>query len=136
MYQAIFTVIVMCVCWWLPVDVLLWLAALALYLPLGTWLFYLACMHVDRQRHVMTLSPVAMFVAKWVLLPIGQLHNILNNLLPMTLIFGFDPPKEWVTTERMNRYRATTYPNGWRKTLALTICAVLLNPFDRRGIHT
>jgi hypothetical protein len=114
---------------------MLYILLLVVYLPLATWLFYLGCMHVDRVQRGMgiELHPVAAFVAQRILLPIGMLHNFAFNWLVMTVVF-LDLPREFPTTARMNRYRQG--PAGWRRKWAFTLCAVLLDPFDRRGIHT
>ena len=125
---------------------------LLVYLPLATLILYICLMHIDRMRWVRVptthtdgsvtwawveqpLHPVMEFIGFKVLFPLGFVHNFLNNALTMTIVFGFDPPREWGTTGRMNRYR---YKDclAFRRRWAHWISEVFLNWADRRGTHT
>lgn len=120
---------------WLALPWWAFTLALTLYLPPATWLLYLAGMAINRaevQAHA--LPELAAFLSRlfW---PLAAAHNLLNNVLPMTLAFGFDPPLELATTKRLNRY-ADSDGDHWRKRLALAVREQLLNVFDWRGVHT
>lgn len=112
----------------------LWVLAFVIYLPIGTWLFYLAGMSFDRAKHSeQGNDPVAQVVVRYLLGPLASLHNAANNALPMTILF-LDLPREFATTKRLNRY--VDGPPGWRRNVALAVRERLLNRYDRRGIHT
>jgi hypothetical protein len=104
------------------------------YLPPATWLLFLAGMalvRADKEAHA--LPDLAHFLEVLVY-PLAIVHNAANNVLPMFILFGFDPPRELATTMRLDRY--ADGPEGWRRRLALAIRAQLLNVFDYRGTHT
>lgn len=114
--------------WWALAGVL------ALYLPIATWLLYLAGMAVDRANdEAHALPELSDFLAR-LIWPIAAIHNCANNAWPMMILFGFDPPRELATTKRLNRY--VNGPDGWRRRLALFVREQLLNVFDWRGVHT
>lgn len=114
---------------------LLWFLALIAYLPIGTWLFYLAGMAFDRAKHDHPggNDPLANAIVACVLGPLASLHNAAHNALPMSILF-LDLPREFATTKRLNRY--VDGPPGWRRDIALQMRERLLDRYDRRGIHT
>lgn len=52
----------------------------------------------------------------------------------LTLPF-WDIPREYLTTQRLSRYKADGYPAGLRKDIAVVICTQALNPFDPTKHH-
>jgi hypothetical protein len=110
-----------------------WALALCIYLPLATWLFYLAGMAFDRAKHEGGNDPAAEAIVRYVLGPLASLHNAAHNALPMSILF-LDLPREFATTKRLNRY--VDGSPGWRRDLALQMRERLLNRYDRRGVHT
>jgi hypothetical protein len=118
---------------WDALDVWQFVIALCLYLPPSTWLLYLAGMAIDRAKDADKALPELSAYLAILFGPLAGVHNMLNTVLPMTLLF-LDPPRELATTKRMNRY--ADGPDGWRKRGALAVREQLLNVFDWRGIHT
>lgn len=106
--------------------------ALAAYLPVATFLLFLAGMVVERGKKDGNLPELSAFLVK-MLWPLAAVHNFANNVWTMTLVC-LDPPREPATTMRMNRY--ADGPDGWRKRLALFIREQLLNWADPDGVHT
>lgn len=111
------------------------LLGLIVYLPVGTWLFYLAGMSVDRAKHEHPHGndPAAQVLVRYILAPIASAHNAAHNALPMTILF-LDLPRELATTKRLNRY--VDGPPSWRRDVAIAIRFRLLDRYDRRGTHT
>ena len=108
------------------------LVALQFYLPVATWLLYLAGMALERAAEAdRNLLELAEFIEN-LFKPLAAVHNILNNAMPMFIVF-FSPPKELFTTKRLNRHVAQ---GGRRGELALFVREQLLNFADHRGIHT
>lgn len=97
-----------------------------------TWIQYLAIMNLQRARDAGTLPRVAYIVGQ-PLLYIGLLCDMLLNVVWITIMFGFDPPREFLVTQRLERYKHG--PDGWRKRLAAWWAVNLLDPFDPKGIH-
>lgn len=119
---------------WQALPLWAFVVVLALYLPPATWLLFLAGMAIIRaDKQAQALPELAAFLMV-LLYPLAALHNAANNALPMSIVFGFDLPRELATTRRLDRY--ADGPDGWRKRLALAIRAQLLNVFDYRGVHT
>jgi len=112
-----------------------WALALGIiaYLPMATWVFYLAGMCLERVERDGTMTEMAAFISRRLLWPVAAAHNFLLNAIVMTVLF-LDLPREPATTKRMNRY--VDGPPGWRRDMALAIRAELLNAADPRGIHT
>jgi hypothetical protein len=106
--------------------------AIAAYLPVATWLLYLAAMNVDRVEETLGLPETANAIQR-VVWPLAAVHNCALNATVLVVVF-LDPPRELATTKRLNRY--VDGPDGWRRRWALWIRAELLNNFDRRGVHT
>lgn len=63
---------------------------------------------------------------------LGYVMDVAANLLVAPVVF-LDPPREWLVTARLLRYKATG--TGWRCRLATAICDGLLNVFDPTGDH-
>lgn len=64
---------------------------------------------------------------------VGYLMDVLTNVLIAPIVFC-DPPREWLVTSRLIRYRDSC-PGTWRGQLAAAICDNLLDPFDPTGDH-
>lgn len=108
---------------------------LCLYLPPSTLVFFWAGMAVERgmkhARNVPELSTYAVMLLK----PIAGIHNLLHNLLPMTVLFLW-PSFRPATTKRLNDY--VDHGRGrwsWHRPLALYIREQLLNWADPDGVH-
>ena len=93
-------------------------------LILVTWLFYVAIMHLKMVKD--DLHPVAK-VNGYILLGIGLPLDVLLNAVVGTIVF-LDPPREWLFTARLQRYKRETI--GWRSSTAWWMCEHLLNQFD------
>jgi hypothetical protein len=93
-------------------------------LMLVTWLFYVAIMHLKEVRD--DLHPVAT-VNGYILLGIGLPLDVLLNVVVGTIVF-LDPPREWLLTARLKRYKIQTF--GWRSATSWWLCEHLLNQFD------
>lgn len=105
---------------------------LALYLPIATFLFFVLVMGFERAED--KLTPELLFIGKYVLLPVGQAHNFLNNVLVCSVVF-LDIPREFTTTGRLDRYWRDGKGGALRARVALFI-RLRLDPFDPRGIHS
>jgi hypothetical protein len=95
------------------------------------WLFYLAVMHLARAREAGTLSRPALYLG-YPLFLIGYALDVFVQMVLATVLF-LDLPREWTLTGRLKRYIAG--PEGWRETVAIWMCAHLLNAFDPDGRH-
>lgn len=108
-------------------NMIAWIAGVYL-LALVTWLFYVAIMHLKMVRH--SLHPFAKINA-YILLAVGLPLDALTNIVVGSLLF-LEPPKlaqkEWLLTTRLERHKKHGY--GWRKNLAMWMCANLLDQFD------
>lgn len=136
-----FAVVILHACWvwgaWSIWQALPWwgsLLVLTVYLSPATLVLYWAGMAIDRAKEAGILPPLSEYVSN-LMKPFAAVHNLMNNVLPMTIAFGFDLPRELATTKRLNRY-ADSAGDHWRKRLALAIREQLLNVFDWRGLHT
>jgi len=109
---------------------MLWVA-LFLWLPPGTWLFYLAWTAIERAKADGKVSRLAAPVANVILLA-GWLHNAALTLTWGTVLF-LDLPRELQLTKRLNRLEAA---GGWRGRFAGWLREAFLNHYDRRGVHT
>jgi len=95
-----------------------------------TYLFYLL--------FILTMAtkaawPTLALLPKVLLAPpaiVAVLMDVVFNLIPATVIF-VDWPREWLFTQRLNRYEAKD--TGWRYRVALWICKTFLNPFQQGG---
>lgn len=103
------------------------LIVLAVY---ALWVFFLACMALERARDEGRLS-------KWglgfglVVLWVGYGLDVVINLTVCTVVF-VELPREWTVSSRVSRLEAGT---GYRKVVAVWVCQNLLNPFDPSGKH-
>lgn len=104
---------------------------LALYLPLATFTFFVVVMGFARAQD--KLTPELVFIGKYVLYPVGQFHNFLNNVLVCSVLF-LDLPREFTTTGRLDRYWRDGKGGPIRARVALFI-RHRLDPFDPRGLH-
>jgi len=104
---------------------LLGLVVASYILVLVTWLFYLAIMHLRMVRH--DLHPVAKANA-YVLLAIGLVLDFITNVVVGSVLF-LDPPREWLLTDRLQRYKNLDR-ESWRGKTAYWLCEHLLNQFD------
>lgn len=109
-----------------------------LALVLGTlyvlWVYYLACMNLQRAIEAKTIRPVAKWIGILWVLPPAWILDLLVNLTVFTLLFWNLPsrPLELVTG-RLTRY--VNGDDGWRRRLAIWIAINLLNEFDPSGHH-
>lgn len=95
-----------------------------------TWIFYLA---------IMNLKGNYKKAGKWVhalgsiVLVVGVFIDFSFNIIAGTLFF-LDPPREFLFTARLKRYKYGEY-SSWRKKLANFFCEQFLDPFDPSGCH-
>lgn len=101
--------------------------ALLLYILFyGTWLFYVAFMHLKKHQKELKGK---IGILKWGLAPFFMLAlfmDVLFNFVLGTMIF-IEPPRELLFTSRCSRHLKST---GWQLRNAHWICTYLLNPFD------
>lgn len=77
--------------------------------------------------------PILTVVPRVLLLPAALLAvamDVTFNVIIATVIF-FDPPQEWMFTQRLNRYKIEDA--GWRTVVAKWLCFNLLDPFQTGG---
>jgi hypothetical protein len=107
------------------------IAAWALVLVYGLWVFYLAVMNLQRARNAGTLDVWAyrfglpVFVVGWLL-------DFVVNIAVLSFIM-LEPPRELLVTSRLKRHIATG--TGWRCSMARWVCSNLLDAFDPSGCH-
>lgn len=94
------------------------------------WVLFLAVMALYRAKLAGTLT-ITQKILGYPLLYFALFVDTLVNLGPCTLLFGFDLPKEWLTTFRLIRLKKDT---GWRGKLARYLCRQLDN-IDPTGCH-
>lgn len=99
-----------------------WLAWLGYVLVMGFYRAHLTGRLVGLPR-LLALPVVAL----------GLLLDVVLNATAATLFFA-DPPREWLLTQRLIRYKAQP-SGGWRYGLAAAICEGLLDVFDPTGDH-
>lgn len=106
------------------------LGAALLYLW-AFWAIYVMVMGLYRAHLAGRLTGLNRWLAApFVLLGLGI--DALANASIAWLVF-LDPPREWLVTTRLVRYKATD--TGWRARLAGAICEGLLDVFDPTGDH-
>jgi hypothetical protein len=88
-------------------------------------------MGVYRAHLSKRLQPVALALLLPVVL-LGIIVDVMSNLILAPVLF-LDPPKEWLVTDRLIRYKQSD--TGWRNTVANYICAHLLDVFDPNNNH-
>lgn len=101
-----------------------------LYIYLS-WSLYVLVMGFYRAKLAGRLKGLNLVLA-YPLCLIGYAMDIFANLTLATVLF-WEPPREWLVTERLQRYMAGKY--CWRKRLAKYICDHVLDPFDPSGDH-
>lgn len=132
--------------WWVPLVAML--AAQLLFLPVTTWLYYLAAMNIgrveggggvvkpalDERRN----EPDAARVVKWLLYPVGAITNWLLMNLVALLYFGVRP--RWRTeaglTSLLNRLVREEPLFSWRFDRARSVQRRWLDRYDPRGKHS
>lgn len=95
------------------------------------WIFYLAVMSLYRAHKEKKLTLMAK-VFGYPVLAVGAIIDALINIVPCTIL-ALDPPKEFLTTQRLERYLSDK--TGWRYKVAYFVCSQLLDTFDPSGIH-
>ncbi len=90
------------------------------------WIYYLAVMSLKRARDNGTLTKTAKLLGTPILW-IGISLDLIVNVFVLSFLL-LDPPKEWLVTDRMKRYLASS---GWRSKVASWFCINLLTPFDK-----
>lgn len=104
--------------------------ALAAYL-LAFYYMFILVMGIYRAHLTKRLQGIPL----WLCLPavaLGYLLDVVSNQTVAALLF-LDPPREWLVTSRLQRYKATE--TGWRLRVAEAICEGLLDVFDPSGEH-
>lgn len=107
----------------------LWLATL----PLWTWLFYLAVMHVEKLEHEGKASPQASRMARLYLLPVGAVNNFV-----LAWTWGLAHFKTPIGAAGLTRLinRMVAEGDERQRGKALRIRRLYLNHYDHRGEHT
>lgn len=101
-------------------------------LPLLTWVFYLAVMHVDKLAHQEIATRQAYWIARTLIYPPAAVCNALLAWTWAPVVF-LAWPREFATTKFLNRMEAR---GGWRGVRAALIRHHLLNYYDRRGVNS
>lgn len=65
---------------------------------------------------------------------VAALVDVFFNLVVAPIVF-LDLPREWLVTQRLQRYIAKGPKAGFRYRWAKIICDGVLDPFDPRGDH-
>jgi hypothetical protein len=84
--------------------------------------------HLDKRLNRWNYFLLAPFLV------VGVLVDILSNLVLASVIFA-ERPREWLVTERLQRYMANPQAYKWRYTIANAVCEKLLDPLDETGDH-
>lgn len=93
---------------------------------------YIAAINLFRDWGSM---PLWIRVASAPILIVMVLTDFLAQITLFTLFF-FDLPKEFMVTQRLERYRLDSeYKGTWRERIATVICTQALNPFDPTRHH-
>lgn len=110
------------------ISILLWVT-ISLSLLIGTFIFYLAVMHLrDAQDRIWRLH----WIVRWIgfaILFIGLLLDVALNWIFCTVTF-LELPHEYLTTARIVRHKY--HSTGWRYRQALWWCENWLTPFDEK----
>ena len=112
-----------------------------------TWGMYLAVMNLIQAKDTIHELTWQAKVFAYPLAIAGIIMDFLTNLFVGSIMF-VDVPREWLLTERLQRYledmdeyydglakNQPTSLDKWRWTAALWVCTHLLDPFDARGYH-
>jgi hypothetical protein len=128
------------VCWagyaaWSALSWWQFVLGLCLYLPPATLVFFWAGMAYERGKDHAKNVPELSDYAVRLLKPLAGFHNMMHNLLPMTVLFLW-PSWRPATTMRLNDYvDAGRGRWSWHRPLALFIREQLLNWADPDGVH-
>lgn len=102
--------------------------ALFLYvLFYGTWLFYVAFMHIKEHKHQIKDKIGILWYGLLPFFIFALFMDVLFNLIIGTIIF-LEHPRELLFTSRCQRHLMKS--TGWRLRNVHFICTYLLNPFD------
>lgn len=107
---------------------------LVLVVPLYLWLFwgvFVLVMGLYRAYLNKRLTPLTKVLAA-PFLGVGAIMDVVCNMTVASLVFA-EVPHEMLVTQRLKRHMMDT--GGVRKTIALWVCSVLLDPFDPTGHH-
>ncbi len=91
------------------------------------FLLYVVIMRLKRRRDRGDLS-ARHYVLAAAVLPFGIGLDAFWNVVFGTIFF-VDPPREWLLTARLQRYKREQ-PKAWRGRFAAWFCARVLNPHD------
>lgn len=111
-------------------KLLFWPLWLFLLLYLG-WVFYLAVMGLKRARDEGTLTRTT-YVFGYPVLWLGLVLDVFLNATALSLVF-FEPPKEWLMTQRLKRH--ARYTDRPRSVRIVRWFRQFLDPFDPKGKH-
>jgi len=92
----------------------------------GTWLFYVAFMHIKEHEHQVKDKIGALWYGLWPFFILALIMDVLFNFVIGTMIF-LEIPRELLFTSRCQRHLKSS---GWRLRNAHFVCTYLLNPFD------
>jgi hypothetical protein len=101
------------------------------FLTFFLWFYYVQVMGMMAARDAGRL-PARMVKPCEVIATVGLVFDVLYNITIGTLFF-LDPPREATLTYRLIRYKRSG--SGWRYSVAVWVCANLLDPFAPNGCH-
>lgn len=93
----------------------------------GTYVHYLAIMHLAKFRDRLTLSQK---IFGYAIYGVGLVLDIVLNLLLSLLLLQV--PRQLLVTSRLSCLKTEA---GWRGKFARWVCYDLLDPFDPKGEH-
>lgn len=100
------------------------------YLPIGTWLHYLAIMHLQHVRDDAGL-PAGARAFGTLLLASGYAHDFALNTIHGSVLL-LEVPRETTLTARLKRHRDD---DGYRGRVTRWLAAHFLDRFDPSGRH-
>lgn len=94
---------------------------------------YVIVMGVYRAHLERLLRPQHWVLLWWAVLA-GYIVDVLSNIFIAPFVF-WDPPKEWLVTDRLMRYKNDPKATAYQKRCADFLCENLLDLFDPTGNH-
>lgn len=115
-------------------DIILWLIRLVTLAALNigiVWLFYRVVMKFKAWRELGLLNPVTSAIG-YTIMYIGLILDIEANIIVASVVF-MELPRELTISARVKRL--VRGEDGWRRSLAIWVARVLLNPYSGSKPH-